>query len=310
MRPDTQNPVPTGEAPPATPTARTDADWTIGRLIAWTADYLKKRGADSPRLDAEVMLAHVLDYERVQLYTHYDDLVGETARGRYRDLVKRRSEGAPVAYLVGRKEFYSLRFDVTPAVLIPRPETEYVVLGFLEAAKGLESPVAADVGTGSGCLAVSCARHHATVRFTAIDVSPDALAVARKNAERHGVGDRIEFLQGDLLGPVTDQPPFDVILSNPPYIPTGDLAGLEPGVRDYEPHLALDGGPEGLDLFERLAAQAIPLLKPGGRLILEIGAGQEEDVRALLSRHREFQILPTVRDLQGHPRVIQAARAV
>ncbi|KAJ3049337.1 hypothetical protein HK102_012522, partial [Quaeritorhiza haematococci] len=147
MRPDTRDPAPTGDAGPATPAPRPDAEWTIGRLIAWTADYLKKRGAESPRLDAEVMLAHVLDFERVQLYTHYEDVVEEAPRAAYRDLVRRRAEGAPVAYLVGRKEFFSLRFDVSPAVLIPRPETEYLVLGFVEVAKGLEAPRAADVGT-------------------------------------------------------------------------------------------------------------------------------------------------------------------
>jgi release factor glutamine methyltransferase len=308
MRPDTRDPAPAGDAGPATPAPRPEAEWTIGRLIAWTADFLNKKGAESPRLDAEVMLAHVLDYERVQLYTHFEEIVGDAPRASYRDLVKRRAEGAPVAYLVGRKEFYSLRFDVSPAVLIPRPETEYLVLGFMEAAKGLESPRAADVGTGSGCLAVACAKHHPTVAFTAIDVSPDALAVARKNAERHGVSDRIEFVQGDLLAAVADRPPFDLIVSNPPYIPSGDLAGLEPNVRDYEPWLALDGGLDGLDLIERLAAQAIPLLKPGGRLMMEIGAGQDDDVRAILSGHPEYQILPTVRDLQGHPRVVHAAR--
>ncbi len=309
MRPDSRNPAPTGDAGPATPAPRPDSDWTIGRLLAWTADYLKKRGAESPRLDAEVMLAHVLEYERVQLYTHFEEVVGDAPRAAYRDLVKRRADGAPVAYLVGRKEFYSLRFDVSPAVLIPRPETEYLVLGFLEAAKGLESPRAVDVGTGSGCLAVACVKHHPTAAFTAIDVSPDALAVARKNAERHGVAERVEFLQGDLLAAVADRPPFDLIVSNPPYIPSGDLAGLEPNVRDFEPWLALDGGVDGLELIERLAEQAVPLLKPGGRLMMEIGAGQDDDVRDLLSRHPEYQLLPTVRDLQGHPRVVHAARA-
>ncbi|MDG3006216.1 peptide chain release factor N(5)-glutamine methyltransferase [Paludisphaera mucosa] len=304
MRPDTPDSASAGEAPGP----RAEAPWTIGRLLAWTADYLKKRGAESPRLDAEVMLAHVLSYERVQLYTHFEDVVDEAARARFRDLVRRRAEGAPVAYLVGRKEFFSLRFDVAPAVLIPRPETEYVVLGFLEFAKEIEAPVAADVGTGSGCVAVACARRHAGARFTAIDLSPEALEVARKNAARHEVTDRVEFLQGDLLGPAAGRPPFDAIVSNPPYIPTGDIAGLDPGVRDYEPRLALDGGPDGLALVTRLVEQAIPLLKPGGRLILEIGSDQEEAVRRLFAERAEYQLLPTVRDLQGHPRVIHATR--
>ena len=309
MRTDPPQPAPSGEPAAPPPAARSADDWTIGRLLSWTTDYLKRHGAESPRLDAEVMLAHVLGYERVQLYTHYEDVVGEGPRKRYRELVKRRAEGAPVAYLVERKEFYSLRFDVTPAVLIPRPETEYVVLGFLEAAKGLEAPTAVDVGTGSGCLAVSCTKHHPSARFVAIDVSPEALDVARRNAERHGVADRIEFLEGDLLAPVAGRPAFDLIVSNPPYIPTGDIEGLEPGVRDFEPRLALDGGADGLDCYRRLVEQAIPLLKPGGRLILEIGEAQDEDVRGLLARRPEYRILPTVRDLQNHPRVVHAERA-
>jgi len=309
MRTDPPQPAPSGEPAAPPPAARSADDWTIGRLLSWTTDYLKRHGAESPRLDAEVMLAHVLGYERVQLYTHYEDVVGEGPRKRYRELVKRRAEGAPVAYLVERKEFYSLRFDVTPAVLIPRPETEYVVLGFLEAAKGLEAPTAVDVGTGSGCLAVSCTKHHPSARFVAIDVSPEALDVARRNAERHGVADRIEFLEGDLLAPVAGRPAFDLIVSNPPYIPTGDIEGLEPGVRDFEPRLALDGGADGLDCYRRLVEQAIPLLKPGGRLILEIGEAQDEDVRGLLARHPEYRILPTVRDLQNYPRVVHAERA-
>ncbi|WP_165063559.1 peptide chain release factor N(5)-glutamine methyltransferase [Paludisphaera rhizosphaerae] len=303
MRPDSQEPATAGESP-----RRSDDDWTIGRLLAWTAEFLKKRGSDSPRLDAEVMLAHVLDYERVQLYTHYEEIVGESARGKYRDLVRRRAEGAPVAYLVGRKEFYSLRFDVSPAVLIPRPETEFLVMEFLAAVKGLESPSAVDVGTGSGCVAVASAKHCAGARFVAIDVSPDALAVARRNAERHEVADRIEFLQGDLLAPVADRGPFDVIVSNPPYIPSAVVDELDPGVRDFEPRLALDGGADGLDVIARLVDQAAPLLKPGGRLMMEIGFDQDEAVRRLIGERSDYEVLPTICDLQKYPRVIRAAR--
>jgi len=287
---------------------RPDDAWTVGRLLSWTTEYLGKRGSESPRLDAEVMLASVLEWERVQLYTHFEDLVGERARELYRDLVKRRAEGAPVAYLVGRKEFYSLRFDVSPAVLIPRPESEFVVVEFSEVAKGRESVRAVDVGTGSGCLAVACAFHQPSARFVAIDLSPDALAQARANAARHGVADRIEFLEGDLLAPVAGVPAFDVILSNPPYIATADIDALEPGVRDHEPRMALDGGPDGLDVVSRLIADAAPLLKPGGHLILEIGSDQEAPVRDRIAARSEYELRPTIRDLRGHPRVIHAVR--
>lgn len=297
-------PVPPG----AGATEKTEDAWTVGRLLAWTTQYLRKRGSESPRLDAEVMLAAVLEWERVELYTHYEDVVGERARERYRDLVRRRAEGAPVAYLVGRKEFYSLRFDVNPAVLIPRPESEFVVVEFLEAMKGRASVRAVDVGTGSGCLAVACARHLPAAEFVAIDLSPEALEQAGKNAGRHEVAGRIEFLHGDLLAPVAGRSAFDAILSNPPYIPTGEIEALEPGVKDHEPRMALDGGPDGLDVATRLIAEAVPLLKTGGRLILEIGSAQEETVRDRIGAHPEYQLLPSVRDLRGHPRVVQALR--
>jgi release factor glutamine methyltransferase len=287
---------------------RLDEPWTIGKLLNWTTDYLRRRGSESPRLDTEVMLASVLDWQRVQLYTHYEEEVGERARAAFRDLVRRRAEGSPVAYLVGRKEFYSLTLEVSPAVLIPRPETEFVVVEFLEVARKMESPRVVDVGTGSGCLAIACAHQKTSARVIAIDLSPAALELAGKNAARHGVADRVEFRPGNLLEPVASDGPFDAILSNPPYIPTGAIPGLEVGVRDYEPHLALDGGPDGLTVVSRLVEQAIPLLKPGGHLILEIGTAQEQPVRDLIASHPEFRLVPTIHDLQKHPRVIRAVR--
>jgi release factor glutamine methyltransferase len=287
---------------------RQDEPWTIGKLLNWTTDYLRRRGSDSPRLDAEVMLAFVLDWQRVQLYTHFEEEVGEQARSAFRDLVRRRAEGSPVAYLVGRKEFYSLTLEVSPAVLIPRPESEFVVVEFLEVAKTIEAPRVVDVGTGSGCLAIAGAHRKPSARVIAIDLSRDALEMAGRNAARHGVADRIDFRQGDLLGPVAAEGPFDVIFSNPPYIPTGDIPTLEAGVRDYEPQLALDGGPDGLAVVTRLIAQAVPLLRPGGQLILEIGTAQEQPVRALIATHPEFELAPTVYDLRKHPRVIRAVR--
>lgn len=282
--------------------------WTVGRLLTWTTDFLKKKGAESPRLDAEVLLAQVLARPRVQLYTNYDQEVAETDRAAYRELIRRRAEGTPVAYLVGRKEFFSLPLSVSPAVLIPRPDTETVVVEWLTLFKGTSSPRCVDVGTGSGAIALACLSQHPSARFVAIDVSPEALAVASGNAERLDQADRVEFRQGDLLDPVASEGPFDAILSNPPYIPTGDIAGLEPGVRDHEPHLALDGGPDGLRLVARLVDQAVPLLKPGGHLILEIGTAQERPVRDLIAAHAELELAPTVKDAANHPRVVRARR--
>ena len=282
--------------------------WTVGRLLTWTADYLKRRDAESPRLDAEVLLAKVLGWQRVQLYTHYDDEVGSLARGEFRSLVRRRAEGTPVAYLVGRKEFYSLALTVSPAVLIPRPDSEFVVVEFLAFAKSLESPRCVDVGTGSGCLALACASHHRSAQFIAIDISAESLVIATANALALDLAGRVAFREGDLLDPVAGDGPFDVILANPPYIPTDVIPTLEPGVRDYEPHRALDGGTDGLRVVTRLVAQAVRLIRPGGCLILEIGSDQEAPVRALLAAHAGLNLCPTVRDHANHPRVLRAVR--
>ncbi len=285
-----------------------DDRWTIGRLLAWTADYLKRRGSESPRLDAEVLLAFALRRERVQLYTKYDEEVAADVRAAFRDLVRRRAEGMPVAYLVGKKEFYSLALAVTPDVLIPRPDTEFVVVTCLDALKGRDDPLCLDVGTGSGCIALACVKHHPSARFLSVDLSPAALAIARSNAESLGLADRIEFFEGDLLGPIGDRGPFALIASNPPYIPTDAIEGLEPGVRDYEPRLALDGGPSGLDLARRLIDQAAPRLEPGGHLVLEIGDAQEAPIRDYMAARPELTLRPTIRDLANHPRVVHAER--
>ena len=288
--------------------AEADDRWTVGRLLTWTKEFLRKKGAESPSLDAEVLLAAVLKCQRVNLYTQYDNEVADAQRASFRDLVKRRADGAPVAYLVGKKEFYSLRLNVSPAVLIPRADSELAVLEALTRLKPIENPRAVDVGTGSGCLALACLNNHKTARFVAIDISPEALAVARKNAETHNLDSRVEFLEGDLLAPVADAEPFDLILSNPPYIPSAVIPTLDATVARYEPHLALDGGPDGLRLVSRLIEQAVPLLKPGGHLILEIGSDQEAAIRALVEAQPALAIGPTIRDPANHPRVIHATK--
>ncbi|MHC5539419.1 peptide chain release factor N(5)-glutamine methyltransferase [Singulisphaera rosea] len=306
---ETPRPYPRGGDTPRTPAPSTQEErWTVGRLLIWTTDFLKRRGAESPRLDAEVLLAHILKWERVKLYTHFEEEIGETARAGYRELVRRRSEGMPVAYLVGRKEFYSLTLAVSPAVLIPRPDSEFVVVEFLAVTKTLESPRAVDVGTGSGCLALACTHQHKSARFVAIDLSLDALEVAESNAKTLGLSDRVEFRQGDRLAPVAGEGPFDVIVSNPPYIASDVIPTLEPGVRDYEPHLALDGGSDGLRVVAPLIEESARLLKSGGSLILEIGSDQERPVRDLIAARPEFTLAPTIRDHANHPRVIRATR--
>src|SRR6478736_3662730 len=206
--------------------------WTVLRLLTWTTDYLKSNGSESPRLDAEVLLAHARGCERIMLYAAFDSIVDDQTRATFRDLVKRRSTGEPVAYLVGSREFYSLSFRVTPAVLIPRPETEFVVVAVLDAVKegrGRKSDLLiADVGTGSGAIAVTVAKHEPAAKVVAIDISAAALAIAKENATAHGVGERIDFVEGDLLASLPAEPRFAVIASNPPYIGEGEIGTLAP----------------------------------------------------------------------------------
>lgn len=285
-----------------------DEPWTIGRLLSWTQGFLRDKGSESPRLDAEVLLAHVLQSDRVKLYTQWDVEVGSADRTSFRELIRKRAEGAPVAYLVGRKEFFTLSLVVSPAVLIPRPDSEFVVVQALDALKETTEPTVVDVGTGSGAIALAIAQQKIDARVIAIDLSPEALAIAQGNANRLLLADRVGFVEGDLLDPVVARGPFDAIVSNPPYIATEVIPTLEPGVRNFEPHLALDGGPDGLQVVSRLIDQAVPLLKPGGHLLLEIGSDQEAPVRALLESRSELEVAPTVRDGAGHPRVLRARR--
>lgn len=285
--------------------------WTVGRLLQWTTDYLKSRGADSPRLDAEVLLAGALNCRRIELYTAFEEVPGEEPRAAFRDLVRRRAEGTPVAYLVGRREFYSLSFRVGPGVLIPRPETELLVVALLDLAKGRPNgaPLAiADLGTGSGILAVCAAKHLPGARITATDISPAALEIAAANAAEHGVAERIELVQSDLLSGVAPHERFDFILSNPPYVSTAELEKLPREVRDYEPREALVAGPRGTEVIERLVPQAAERLNPGGHLLVEISPMIHDAVRALLAADPRWEPGPTIKDLARLPRVAQAKR--
>jgi release factor glutamine methyltransferase len=287
--------------------APSDGDWTVGKLLDWTARFLAEKKLEFPRLDAEVLLAHALGCKRIDLYgLRHGEVAAADTRQKYRELIRQRLEGCPVAYLVGRKEFYSLDFEVTPAVLIPRPDSELVVVTCLDLAKAMPQPRIVDIGTGSGNLAVAVAKHHPGARVWAVDRSPGALAVAQRNAERHGVAERIIFLAGDLFAPLPPGERFDFVLSNPPYIPSDEIAKLAPGVRDYEPHAALDGGVDGFAVFESLVREARARLVSGGTLIVEIGAPQEKSARARIGAHGDLELAATIRDFSGHPRVLKA----
>ncbi len=290
--------------------------WTVGRLLNWTTDFLREKGADSPRLDAEVLLAHARGCQRIELYTAFEEEASEPLREGFRELVRQRAAGTPVAYLVGHREFFSLSFQVTPDVLIPRPESELLVVRVLDLAKTQAAGKTlriADVGTGSGVLAVCFAKHLPTCCVTAIDISPPALKVAQANAEQHGVADRIEFVCSDLFAqrPVTTEPAsaeYDLIVSNPPYVASSEMSDLAVDVRDYEPHLALDGGEQGTEIIERLLPQAVERLRPGGWLLMEIGPSNAAQVEQLVADRNELTPNETITDLAGHPRVVQAQK--
>ena len=287
-----------------------DEQWTVGRLLTWTTDYLKQRDADSPRLDAEVLLAHVYGCSRIELYSNYLEVASEEMRTRFRELIKKRAEGMPVAYIVGKREFYSLDFKVTPAVLIPRPETELVVVTMIDIinSRKLAAAQVCDMCTGSGCIAVTVATRVPTARLTAVDISPEALAVARENAATHGVADRVTFVESDLFAAIPPGQMFDLISANPPYISTADCETLPSTVRDYEPQLALDAGEHGMDIAERLIPQAAEHLQPGGMLAMEISVRILDEVSDLMTRQSLFNQISLFDDLQHLPRVIVGVR--
>jgi len=227
-----------------------------------------------------------------------------------RELVKRRAAAEPVAYLVGHREFFSLEFRVTRDVLVPRPETEMLVLEIAERAKSLPAPRILDIGTGSGCIAISLATQLPTAHVTAVDISEPALRIAQENAERHRVTNRMRFLHGDLFASVPSGETFDFIVRNPPYVATEEMESLPLGVRKHEPRLALDGGPGGLAVLSRLLAEAPPFLNPGGWLFLEFSPEQSEPLLAIAAQQPAFDHVAVFKDLSGKARVLIAQRTL
>lgn len=277
--------------------------WTIRRVVAWATSDLKKRGATSPRLDAELLLGKVLGLDRVGLLIDADRPLDKAELAAYRELHQRRRAGEPVAYLLGVREFYGRPFRVDPRVLIPRPDTEILV----EVALTRTRPTALsarvlDLCTGSGCVAISLACERPTTRVLGVDISEGALAVARENALRLGAVNA-GFLRSDLLA---DLPPglrFDLITANPPYIPDGDVGSLQIDIRGYEPHLALAGGADGLDVTRRIVAGAPTVLARGGVLAVEVEAGKAGAVAELFAR-AGFRDITRSLDYGGHERVV------
>jgi len=294
---------------PSKPQAAASEPWTVRRILEWTTDYLKQHGSESPRLEAEILLAHARKCPRIKLYTDFDEVLTEPVRAQMRDFVKRRANREPVAYLVGHREFFSLSFDVGPGVFIPRPDTETLVMETIGLAKGTESPRILELCTGSGCISVALAVNLPKSQLTAVELDDVPFATAQRNAEKHKVRDRIDFRQGNLFEPVGAGEPFDFIVSNPPYIPDGEIPTLEPEVSRHEPRLALAGGADGLDVIRTLAREVPKHLKSGGYFLFELSPEQAPAVLELFAGMPETYRPGVVHnDLTGAARVIRVQK--
>jgi release factor glutamine methyltransferase len=278
--------------------------WTVQRVIKWTTEHFEKKGIANPRLEAEILLAHLLGLDRMGLYLNYDRPLKEEERQVYREMIQRRQAGEPPAYIVGAKEFWSLSFVVSPECLIPRPETEHLVEEAVRLGKELGAPLRIlEIGQGCGAVAIALATELDCAEIVTTDISAGACTLAEENVERHGVKERIKICIGDLF-PV-GEPPFHLICSNPPYVPTAEVLQLAPEIRDYEPLTALDGGEDGLRFFRLIAAGAPQFLVAGGWLLLEMGQGQAQQVTAIL-QGQGFQQIEFIPDHAGVKRVIRA----
>ena len=287
--------------------------WTILRLLQWTTEHLKKTGSSSPRLDAEVLLAHARGCDRIQLYTAFSEEPDEPVKAKFRELVKRRATGEPVAYLVGKKEFYSLQFQVSKDCLIPRSETEHVVIECLDRAKtilaGDPSKIfkIVDVCTGSGCIAISLAKHLPQCSITAIDLSPAAIAIANANVAQHQLAEQIAVVESDLLSSIADSS-VDFVVSNPPYVSESEFLQLEKSVREHEPRMALVSGATGTEIIERLASQAADKLVENGWFICELSPMIADQVESHLNGTSQWSSVSIVKDLARLKRIVVARR--
>lgn len=321
-------------ASPPQPPAESAA-WTTRKLLQWMRDAFTKKGLDAPGLSAELLMAHILGCERLKLYLDVDRPASDEERAKLRDLVARAMNHEPVQYLVGTAWFFGLPIQVDPRVLIPRPCTETIVEHVLqharvahgghggsrggepsETAPAPSSPLLiADVCTGSGCIAIALAKRLPGARVVATDISADALDVAKANAEKHGVADRVDFAQGDLLKPVLAHPvagakgSLNYLVSNPPYIPDHEWETVEPNVKNHEPHGALRGGTDGMDFVKRVLADGTALLAPGGQILIEIAACTATDVLTLAKANTLLADARIIHDHEGLARVIVATRA-
>jgi len=281
--------------------------------LNWITEHLTEKDIDSPRLSAELLLSHVLGLKRIELYTQFDKPVGKEQLDRLRDLVKRAAQHEPVAYLVGRTEFYSLQLHVAPDCMIPRPETELLAeraIEFLRRRKGHQ--FVCDLCTGCGCIAAAIAKNHADCRIIATDICGSALSIAAQNIEKHGLHERVTLLCGDLFEPIVPQldvGKFDLIVCNPPYVSAPEFEKLEKNVKDYEPRLALYAGQDGLDVYRRICEKVGDFLKPDAALMLEIGYTQGRTVKELLEQTSIFTEIKVEKDFHNNDRIVTATMA-
>ncbi|MBN2376774.1 MAG: peptide chain release factor N(5)-glutamine methyltransferase [Sedimentisphaerales bacterium] len=289
-------------------------EWTIKSLLEWTAEYFGRSGVEQPRLCAEILLAYVLDCQRIELYVKFDHCPGAEQLSEFRRLVKRCAEHEPVGYLVGKAHFFSLEFEVSPAVLIPRPETETLVaqaIDFCRHQTMRPRVEVLDLCCGSGCVAAAIAANVVEVEVVAVDNSPQALQIAEKNVQKHELTGRVTLLESDLFEKVAQSGKgiFDLIVSNPPYISTEEYEKLSPMVRDYEPSGALLAGADGLEVIRRIIEQAEPWLADDGALMIEIAYNQSEQVIALFEKAGYLGEVRAIKDGLNHDRVVQAIKA-
>jgi len=277
--------------------------WTTRDVLAFAAEDFKKRGLESPRLEAEILLCHVLACPRLHLYTEFDRPLVEGELNTYRNAITRRRNGEPAAYIIGKKEFWSLEFEVNPSVLIPRPETEILVEHALERLRGGHR--ALDLCTGSGCIAIALAVEKPELQVDAVDISEAACQVAERNASAHKVSERFQVLRGDLFSALPPEKRYDLITANPPYVAEAEMAGLSREVQN-EPRLALAAGAEGLDIIRRIVAEAPSYLNPGGSLLMEIDPRQTEEVVQKIGKPAfgEVENCDIIKDLAGKERVL------
>jgi release factor glutamine methyltransferase len=281
---------------------------TIAAALDAAAENLRRAGIPDPRREAYSLLGYVLGRDYTALLTHAKETLAPPQLEQLKVVTRRRANGEPFAYITGRRDFYGLEFAVTPDALIPRPETELLVEKASAIIRHSDPPVYfCDVGTGSGCIPIALLHENPAARAVALDISPAALRVARRNAACHGLAGRLELLESDGFAALTPSRQFALIVSNPPYIPAADIAGLQREVREHEPRQALTPGPEGLEMVRRLLGEAPPFLVPGGHLLIEIGYGQAAATRRLINP-QTWQLLDIHRDLQGHPRIVELRR--